>query len=370
MTDLPPSNGADDTSIINAALTTDRYVAGLPGETYLISAPLIIGSGTTLDMTACTVRLRPGSDCHLLQTAAVADGGRTTDITVRGGTWDRGANAGTGNDRHSLFLRHTDRLTVRDLRVTSTAGKYALAIGDATEVRVRDISLQTASDGVHITGPARAVDIRGITGTTGDDQVALTARDYPAYDDVHGDITGVTIDGVFCDGSLAAIKIVSGTDTRVSAVAVSHVHGTTRIRPIAVIEDQSGPTVADGIVLTDLDVQCTDPAWALIWLRGVASTDITIRDVRMRRPATNNPIVLIDRTTRIGSLTIDGFLLDPGAVTQVNLIGVYGTAHLGALRVARVRIPTSNAWTGSVVKLGGAGSVDSSVVSDVYTVTY
>ena len=366
---LPASTGVDDTSVINAALAAGRLVTGLAGETYLISAPLVVGSGTTLDMTACTVTLLPGSNCHMVENVAVAGAGRDHDITIVGGTWVRGANAGVGNDRHSLFFRRADRLNVRDLRVTSTGGKYSVAAGDVTEVRVHDISLTTASDGVHITGPARAVDIRGISGTTGDDMVALTARDWAAYDDVHGDIDDVIIDGVYAAGSAAAVKIISGTDTAVSAVSVSHVYGTTTIRPIAIIDDTTGPTVADGIVISDLDVQCTNPTYSLIWLRGVASTDITIRDVRVRRPLVNawTPMVLVDRTTNIGSLTIDGWLLSPDAVTTSPIVGVFGTAHVGVLRLSRVRTPAAMAWPGPPIKVGGSGTVTSSSAADVAT---
>lgn len=342
----------------------DGVAACAPGAVYEITAPLVVPSDTTLDMTGCTVRAAPGAGFNLLRNTAVAAGGRDHDITIVGGTWERGANGGTGNDTHNLFFRRIDGLTVRDVAVTSAGGKYAITAADVTDVTVTRVRFKTFSDGVHITGPARDVSISDVKGTTGDDQVALTARDYGHYDDVHGDIENVNVSDVHSLGSLASLKIISGTDTAVRDVRVSGLYGTTRIRPISISSDLTGPTVADGIEISGVHVQCTDPSFASIWLRGVSSTDITIRDVRTTRAMAGNPMVLIDRDTRIGSLTIDGWQMTAPAGAGANdLIGVYGTARIDVLRLNRLRTPVS--WRGRIVWVGSASaSVGSSVVTD------
>lgn len=65
------TTGATDTATIQTALTSARVaggglVQGKVGQTYLINAPLQIGTGTVLDMTGCTIRLVAGSNCLML----------------------------------------------------------------------------------------------------------------------------------------------------------------------------------------------------------------------------------------------------------------------------------------------------------------
>jgi hypothetical protein len=359
---LPAASGNDDTAIINQALASNSYVIGQPGQEYKISDPLVIESDSVLDMTGCTITLLPNSNCHMVENYAVRNSGRDRNVTVIGGVWNRGNNGGSYNDTHSLFFRRVDDVTVRDMKIYSTNGKYAIAIGDAERIRVRDITFDTASDGVHITGPANMVDIRSLMGRTRDDMVSLTGRDYTHYDDVHGDITNVVIDSVIGDESLCLVKIVSGTDCMVQSVSASHLYGTTTIRPLAIMADQTGRTVANGIVVTDMDVQCIDAGWSLIWIRDVTSTDITIRDVRLRNAMTNNPIILIDKQADLGSVIIDGFVnMSP---TQSDIVGVYGGSQIGSIRANRIRtLPTYN---GQVIKIAPAPVVvTSSGTSDV-----
>lgn len=53
---LPPSNGTDDTAWLNDRLAgATGYLRGKPGETYRISAPLVIKSDTILDMNGCEI---------------------------------------------------------------------------------------------------------------------------------------------------------------------------------------------------------------------------------------------------------------------------------------------------------------------------
>jgi hypothetical protein len=318
-------------------------------ETVTVSAPIIVHDGETLDMTGCTVVPAAGYVGNLLRnehSASTTDVDR--DITVIGGTWNRGSGLGGGLDRHTLVFRHLEGLTVRDVTVTSTGGKYALSLGAVRRVTVENFTCQCASDGVHVAGPADSVDITNVQGTTGDDMVALTARDWPAYADTVGDITNVRVNGVFPTGSLAALKIISGTGTVVRGVQVHDIVGSTRIRPVAIMDDTTGPTVADGVVIDGMDVAQSDPAYGVVWLRGVASTDITFRDVRQRSTQTATPLVLVDRTTNIRAFTIDGWVVQPGANP---LVGVYGSAVLGTTYLTRIG---GTGWTGAALKVGSA----------------
>ncbi len=56
---LPPASGGDDAAALNAVLAANpgATVRGYPGSSYVVHSSLIIPSGTTLDMTSCTITL-------------------------------------------------------------------------------------------------------------------------------------------------------------------------------------------------------------------------------------------------------------------------------------------------------------------------
>ena len=146
---------------------------------------------------------------------------RDTNITVRGGGWDRVANGGSGNNKHGLFFRHVDNLDV-DIEKFSSSGpsKYAISAGDLRWYRLSMRDADTTSDGVHVTGPAFHGDIPYVSGKTGDDLLAFTAGDYPDYGDVGGDIVGVSIGTVFARGSMRALKVVAGAGRLLDSMKV------------------------------------------------------------------------------------------------------------------------------------------------------
>lgn len=85
---LPAASGTDDTSAINAVLAASSglRVVGRAGASYLTSAPIIIYSGTTLDMTGCKVTLKAGSNCNMIQNVAVSASRRFLDAAMTSGS--------------------------------------------------------------------------------------------------------------------------------------------------------------------------------------------------------------------------------------------------------------------------------------------
>jgi hypothetical protein len=269
VTQFGASTGTDDTTALNAALASagGKVLRGKPGENYLISAPLVIKSGTVLDMTGCTVTLKASSNCNMVQNFAAANPQRTStgsitaasstltlasavagdvgrsvivpgaglnstnliatvtavsagvsvtlsspaavtasgasvalydrdrSIALRGGLWDRGANGGTNNASHSIFMRRVDNLLIEDVQGASTNGKYLIGIGDVTAYTVRDIGGKALnSDTVHVTGPAFDGMVENIEVTAaGDDLVSACTSEFTGFDDVHGNIDNLTI---------------------------------------------------------------------------------------------------------------------------------------------------------------------------------
>lgn len=243
---LPDANGTNDTTAIQAVLTANpgKRIYGKPGASYKIGAPLVIASGTTLDMTGCTITLLAGSNCRMLQNAALLGAGaRDTDIHIRGGYWDRGANAGVGFNLFGICLHRADRASVKDARFHATAGKYACYAVDVTEFTAERLEFTTESDGLHVTGPASRITIRDITGTTGDDLVSITGRDYTTYEltDGGGDVTGVLIENLTHRGGDGnTVKILPGAAKVMSNVTIRRVTGNPDLQAVSLYSDKIG----------------------------------------------------------------------------------------------------------------------------------
>lgn len=331
----------DNTSTIQASLTaagagdTVRLLRGTAGAAYVISAPLVIPSGVTLNATGATVNLKTGSLCNMVTNYAAstanrtvadaaitatattltsatanftsADVGRTvvitgagggstpgplvanitvftnattvtvgvaavgtvsgaacsiytrdTNVTLAGGTWNRGNNGGTGVNNHTFRFRHVDGLTVRDITMSTTAGKYGISPGDVTNVQISNCtaSPSIASSFIQFTGPVNFADVRNIFGTTTDDFIALTPADFTAYADTCGDITNVTISGVYATTTVggALFKSSGGTGVKQRHITVRDVYGTSPSWAISVIDDQTGPNDIDDLTLQNIHV--------------------------------------------------------------------------------------------------------------------
>ena len=72
VTQLPASNGVDDTGVINAALVSSGFVRGIPGETYRLTGKLIMQGNTTLEMDR--VELVSGAPSAIIEAAGSLPG--------------------------------------------------------------------------------------------------------------------------------------------------------------------------------------------------------------------------------------------------------------------------------------------------------
>lgn len=72
------SNGNDDTATLNSLLAASLNVKGAPGQSYLITSPLVVRSGGTLDMTGCSVTLKAASLSNMVRNAGVTAQRTTT----------------------------------------------------------------------------------------------------------------------------------------------------------------------------------------------------------------------------------------------------------------------------------------------------
>jgi hypothetical protein len=423
------SNGSDDTASLNALLAANLNVRGFPGQNYLISAPLVIRSGSTLDMAGCTVTEIAGSNCNMVQNRAVATAQRTvsdgaitngsatltiasaatadigrrvvvagavaslsggggplcavvtgavvgvsltlsvaatatvsgapvsvydsdSDITVTGGTWARGANSGGSSSvaLHTFRFRRCDGLRVRNLRVTSSNGKYAMSIGSATKIDVDLIDLAVASDGIHFEGDVSDFSVTRISGSTGDDAVALTARQaplYATYEDVTGDISDGVIEDINVASSRALVKLQGGTSVKMRGIDIRKIAGTAAVWGIAVIDDGCGLTDIGGLVIDGLTLVPADTK-AIADLSPGAGKDVTLRNVHVRRSDTIVGVQV--KLANWAQVDIDG-IKAPNTPTNVVLVATTGAVT--DLTIANAYISATDT-TGSMVCTFGA----------------
>lgn len=426
----------DNTAALQAVLTaaapgaTVRIGPGAGGS-YVISAPLVIPSGVTLDCTGATLTLAAGSNCNMLNNTAVsttnrvvadagitnglttltsatanftsADVGRTivlptagpqspwvaplvtnitavtdsshatvgtaagvtvvngtcsiytrdTNISVIGGTWNRGSNAGSGTNLHSLRFRHVDGLTFRNMTVNSAAGKYMINPGDVTNVFAQNLTGVCASNLIQFDGPATKITVRDVYGTTGDDSIAFTAREYQAYEDTCGDITDVLIDGAHTTLTTTAVpvKLLGGTGVKLRRINVRNVGGSGSGFAVALVDDTTGPTDADGILIDGISyvgdgggVNLTCSAGKSVVVRNVAYTGNDTTAVLVR----SNGTAVVDR------LTIDGLSV---MASQVNVIPIsLGGTHT-SVKVSNVQAKFSSNATQTAIWTGPVGEI-------------
>ena len=434
---LQASNDTDDTATINSILAASvgKRVRGLPGETYLISAPLVLRSATELDMTGCTITLKASANCNMLSNAAVApqrtitgvsitgtaitsavanftsaDIGRSVvasaagpagttwtsviasvtdssnavlataaitnvaaasvtvhnrdrNITIVGGTWARGSNAGVGNALHSMLFRRVDGLTVRGVSATSSAGKYAINIADVTHLIAKDLTFDTSSDGIHITGPASAVTVQTIRGRTLDNTVAFGTGDYVAYQDVSGPIDQVFIGDVRVDsGCNEPIRIFNVTGgPPISNILIDGVSGTSTSHGMTIGTADTGPLAnVAGVMVRNVTITPAD-SYAQVYINGTSFGDIQVTGLSLQTATNTKTGVLTGPNLSADSVTISN-VSHPGAGAY-RAINHHATAYIRSLELHNIQINGRAARTdGRVANL--SGQVDRCLISN------
>jgi hypothetical protein len=374
------ATGATTVSELNAwlAVASAIGVKRLIG-TVALNAPLVIKSNTTLDASGATItsthigNMIQNENC----TSATV---RDTNITIKGGTWQRNAgnpSGGTGNGwaiaAHSIFLRHVDRLKVADLKVGSTAGKYMVSLGDVTDFHVADILGEAvASDTVHMQGPCSdGVVERVRTRSGGDDIVAFTTTDYSSYDDTHGSFRNVTVRDITAYGATRAVLVCGSANGiedgfTIKNVVVENVvqlgtgDGVCAAAPFSTITDLAIRNVAGPVSLKNKNmgtVTVENSGPVAVAPDGVGAT-VTLGRLVIRNPKASSTAAL---TVNNASVTIGEIIVDGADVTAPSALSLLlGT--IGSCTVKRL------AFSGSVVPFS-IGAAVSRLVIDGYTGT-
>lgn len=192
------------------------------GEPYYLDAPVVLGSGQALlaDPEA-EIRLKPGvNTCMVRNRSAAGFRGDPApepcapdeNIVIEGGVWTTlatalgecngnlrgraGADDGVPGAHGVIFLCNARRFLVRGLTVRQSA-PFAVHVCVAEEFLIENVRLEEQRrDGVHIQGGTRYGVIRGVTGVTGDDFLALNAWEWDNYAPCFGRIDHILAENI------------------------------------------------------------------------------------------------------------------------------------------------------------------------------
>lgn len=305
---LPASNGVDDTAAIQAILTAGGNITGKRGETYTILSTLTIYSNTRLDMTGCTINLVGSAGRLLRNNSNAGAGARDSNVTIVGGTWTRDA---TVSDAHLIELHRIDRGRVKDVRVTTLHGKYAILVADATDFIVRDVTGSSYSAVVQMQGPLSRVLIENITGSSTDDFVAVGARDYAAYEKTSGggDVTNVVIRNLTCTSTTKNIcHVFAGVGVKVRDLTIDGVFGTSTSNAVSISEDTlDANTVGlnvDGITVRNVNPTAVGAGFGAVQVNGAGAIGIVIDGVKVTQTTNAAYGVLLGATLTASSVTV------------------------------------------------------------------
>jgi hypothetical protein len=278
---------------------------------------------------------------------------RDSNITITGGTWVKGGTPGRGGG-HNLLFRRVDNLRLADLNIDAVNGDYAISAADVNNLNAQRLRfIRTAADGIHVAGPATGIVIEDVSGTTADDTVAFTARDWPAYDDVHGHIRSVRVTGLRAGQTVGtAVKLVGGTtNTTLRDITLRDLDPVTGLAVnIASDAESGGVTDIDGVLIDG--VKCA--AEGGMYLNATAGGSITIRNVsQVLQGAEWNPTISVPGTAVWDTITVDG--LSIAASTQTNGVGlILGVgSSVSKVELSHARMSWSGTATGYLATVNG-----------------
>jgi hypothetical protein len=338
--------------------------AGGNGNGPLVGNVATTGSGT---FTVNTLDGRPLNCTATVSGAAITVYNRDQNISFKGGIWQLGNNAATGINLHAFLFRFIDNLTV-EINETSRptgAGKYMIAIGGCTNVVASGKNITNSSDGIHFTGPCFNINVPYLSGSTGDDLLALTCGDYSQYADTGGDIIGVTIGTVQGQkwGALGCLmKLIAGAGWLLDDLKVEGQILGAPAQDAVYIGDDPGQVATVGGTYGNIDVgtvvASTAPGYYQLYLGSPAADRIA---AKLHYPPTTAYAACF--VTGASTVTINELDLtaDAGGVNTRALQINSATVTINMVRLRGHWAPTA----GNAFVYAQAGTVNQMVLEDI-----
>ena len=254
--DIILGGGTDDTAAIQTLL--DK--AATEGNVYIIMdgaaliTGLIIHSNTTIECldASCGFFLADNSNCALFRNANASyiSDKRDKNISFIGGSYNHNAK---GQEHHiplpenekDIYIYNlmeqtkwvmafefygVENVIMRDMTIYNQR-TFTLLMSNFKFVNIENINIilndymyANNQDGLHFWGPGQFLNLKNITGTAGDDFIALA----PDEHDLVSNITDVMIDGVHLNDSDQGIRLLSRGTGCLERVIIKNVTGTYR----------------------------------------------------------------------------------------------------------------------------------------------
>ena len=323
--------GTDDTAALQGVL--DRARDGrTPVRLVMDGAALITGlviwPNTTIECInpSCGFFLADGSNRALLRNGNpdfYTEDKRDKNITLSGGTWNHNAR---GQEHHielpgDPYEEHLKRnhfsylvteckhifafefygvenIALKDMTVLNQRtyvmlmANFKFATIENVNIVLSDYMSANNQDGLHFWGPGQFLTLRNITGTAGDDFIALA----PDEADGKSSITDVMIDGVHLNNSDQGIRLLSRGTGELDRVLIKNVTGTYRGLGFIINPWFPGPGGrVRNVVFDTVDLRCVEPAYDYIdpflFKLGGNIENLTLRNIHFRGDV---PAYLID----------------------------------------------------------------------------
>ena len=321
--------GTDDTAALQSILDKARD-GRTPVKLIMDGAALITGltvwPNTTIECMnpSCGFFLADGSNRALLRNGNAdfycAPEKRDKNIVIKGGTWNHNARGQQhdvpcpDDEQHIYQLQDKEYMPTKWVMAFELYGVENVTMQDMTIMNQRTFTLLAANfkfvnienvnivlsdymsannqDGLHFFGPGQFLSLSNITGTSGDDFIAIA----PDERDGKSSITDVTIDGVHLNNADQGIRLLCRGEGVLDRVLIKNVTGTFRgygfiINPWF---PGSGGNYKN-IVFDTVDLRCTDLAYeymsGFFFKLGGNIDNLVLRNIHYH---SDEPLYLID----------------------------------------------------------------------------
>jgi hypothetical protein len=236
------------TTAVTASVGQTVTVSGATlGGYILVGLVSAVGGGTITLTDLSGGALNAGAT---VSGATVTVYNRDSNITLRGGTWNRGTAgpASGGRTAFSLRFEGVDGLIIRDMTIKSGNAKEFIAPANSTNVLVENIVCSVFSSPFQGQGPLKNVTVRNLYGTCGDDVVAFTPNDWPGYNTTVGDIVDVVVDNINVNSSAAnGVKFLGGSPgTKILRAKATRIFGTVLLHAVWIGDDAAQASTTGG----------------------------------------------------------------------------------------------------------------------------
>ena len=219
------------TDAIQRAIDENEVVI-IPKGIYYVDKTLVVPSNRKIVAYGAHIKKIPEMNTLLLRNEHLRDGsyvkidGKDSDenISVIGGIWEDTGTEWTFH--HGLYdsensmpgvsacmcFTNIKHLNVRDLKIIR-AGGFGIQVGNLSFGVIENIVFEnTVADGVHVNGNSRDIIIRNVSGSVGDDIVALNMYDWFASSVCFGPIENLLCENICLaeNGRYKAIRILPG----------------------------------------------------------------------------------------------------------------------------------------------------------------